>query len=247
MYPWRRALLVSCVLVLGCLAVTVAPATATTPAQPDDSNVTVVAHYPTDDGDQNATLVTAADVAAVGAVEEQHGMYRVPVTLTADAGSSVASTLVEQGFTSEGVSSCRWQTTEDDTGYCLLTVVDGEVTFAASLAPELASAMESGDFEDDPQFVLAAQSKEKAQTIATQLRGGESTTSGSGDESATTTDVTSTADLPTTATSGDGGSGDADDGGAGEDAATSSSGSTPGFTVASVALALLSVALLTRR
>ncbi|WP_435363770.1 hypothetical protein [Haloarchaeobius sp. DYHT-AS-18] len=236
----QSLLLASSLAVLVCaVALVGAPVGAeTTPGE--NSTVTVVAHYPTDDGYQNETLVTKTDVAAVGTVEEQNGMYRIPVTLTEEAGASFASALVERGFTGEGVSNCRWERNRDDAGYCLLTVVDGDVTFAASLAPGLASAMESGNFEEDPRFVLAAQSKEKAERIAEQLRDGEATTGGSGDSGATTADATA-------AGGDDGGAGDADDGSDGEDAAANSSGSTPGFTAGGVALALLSVALLARR
>ncbi|MCT9096555.1 hypothetical protein [Haloarchaeobius sp. HME9146] len=237
----RSLLLASSLAVLVCtMALVGAPVGAeTTPGE--NPNVTVVAHYPTDDGYQNETLVTKTDVAAVGTVEEQNGMYRIPVTLTEEAGASFASALVERGFTGEGVSSCRWERNRDDAGYCLLTVVDGEVTFAASLAPGLASSMESGDFEEDPRFILAAQSKEEAERIAEQLRGGEATTSGSGDSEATTADATGGDD------GGDGESSDADDGSDGEGTAANSSGSTPGFTAGDVALALLSVALFVRR
>ncbi|WP_267639383.1 hypothetical protein [Haloarchaeobius amylolyticus] len=226
----RSLLATACLLLLACaVALGAAPVGAeSTPA--DDPNVTVVAHYPTDDGYQNETVVTPDDVAAVGAISEQNGLYRVPITLTEKGGTSFASTLVESGFTSDGVSGCRWQQTEADAGYCLLTVVDGEVTFAASLSPGLASSMESGDFEDDPRFVLAAESKAKAETIAEQLEAGgddgENNTTGSGDDSATTTD----GENPRA-----------------ENTATDSAGSTPGFTAVGVVLALLGTLLVARR
>ena len=78
------------------------------------------------------------------------------------------------GFTGEGVSACRYEPGGDatDTGYCLYTLVDGQVVFGASMSPDLARDFESGDFERDPAFIITAGNISDANQLQIDLQAG---------------------------------------------------------------------------
>ena len=61
---------------------------------------------------------------------------------------------------------------DDDPGRCLLTVLDGEVVFAAGVAPNLATAFESGSFDQDPSYRTTTTSFEDARELEINMRTG---------------------------------------------------------------------------
>lgn len=140
--------------------------------------VRVVASYPTDGGYDERQVLTHADFASVGEAQEGAGGRppSVPVTLTAESAEQFTTVLVEQGFTSEGVNACEFETDGDEppveAGYCLYTSVDDDVVYAASLSQGLAQTIESGAFTENPQFVLTTQDFERAEQLEQYLRSG---------------------------------------------------------------------------
>jgi preprotein translocase subunit SecD len=75
------------------------------------------------------------------------------------------------GFTSsDGINTCQWQDSPDEPGYCLYTVVDGEKTYGASMSAGLADTLDSGEFSQDPRFVMNTTDFEKAQELESDLR-----------------------------------------------------------------------------
>lgn len=231
---WNREHLApAAVALVLVLAGFVGVASAASPVeQSDEPNVTLVAHYPTDSGNENETLLTPADVATVGSPSQSSGGgVRVPVTLTDAGAESFANTLVERRFTEQGVNDCNWERSRDDAGFCLLTVVDGEVTGAFSLGSSLAQSLESGSFGDDPRFVFSARNESQAERIAAALRDGDGTDTATADGGA---DETATADAGAAAGTSD------------ETADQSDGGATPGFTVGAALAALVGTVLLGR-
>lgn len=135
-------------------------------AAPDAS---VVARYPAENGSMTETaVVTPDDVATAEQTRTANGGVGVAVTLTDAGAQSFADTLVDAGFTSEnGTGNCPADGAErNDGGYCLLTVVDGDVVYAAGLAPTLAENVESGGFEDDPRLLLTTATEANATRLA---------------------------------------------------------------------------------
>ncbi|WP_331234909.1 preprotein translocase subunit SecD [Natronorarus salvus] len=131
--------------------------------------------YPDGEGGyEERLLLEDDDIADVGfATEEGQQGPRVPVTLTNDGAVTFANAMRDEGFTTEGIQQgCAYQEDADEPGYCLLTVVDGEVVDAHSLGPDLAQGVESSEFESDPQFVMLAPSMDDARNLQINLRAG---------------------------------------------------------------------------
>lgn len=132
-----------------------------------DATAELVARYPADNGTMvERTVVAPADVASVSAPAEGRNGWQVPLELEQAAAASFADTLVDAGFTGEGVDSCPADGERNDDGYCLLTVVDGEVTSALGIAPGLADALESGTFEENPRLQFVTDDEATARTAA---------------------------------------------------------------------------------
>lgn len=144
----------------------------------DRGRVRLVAAFPTSGesggGRRRVTLATQGDFQRVGAVQAPNGARppSVPVTLTSEAARDLTEMLVEHGFTDEGVSSCRWQDDADDPGYCIYTVVDGEVRYAAGMSPGLAEAMRTGEWVEDPKFLMQTADASAARALRRNLVAG---------------------------------------------------------------------------
>lgn len=184
MRPRLAALLAA--LVVG--STTVGVAGSATGAAADDPTANIVARYPGDAGEMiEEPVVTRADIESVGEPENTTTGWAVRVTLTERGAASYAETLVDAGFTdADGVGSCTADSERNDEGYCLLTVVDGEVVEALSLGPSLADAIQSGEFETDPVVLVAVDDEASAERLARAFGDETDTKSTTG----TTTDVT---------------------------------------------------------
>jgi PGF-CTERM protein len=134
-----------------------------------DADASLVARHPAENGSMTETaVVTAEDVASAEPTTTQHGQPGVAVTLTDEGAQSFTDTLVDAGFTSDDATgNCPADGAErNDEGYCLLTVLDGEVVYAAALSPSLADAIEGGALADDPQLLLATATESNATRLA---------------------------------------------------------------------------------
>jgi preprotein translocase subunit SecD len=230
-------------------------------------DVAIVGGFPGSDGPRRVELVDASGIATVGSVQVRPGgAPYVPVTLTDAAARNFSRTLVDNGFTDEAnTSSCRYDESPDEPGYCIFTVVDGEVVYAASLSPGLADVMRNGEFVEDPRFVVTAVNRSTASSLATTLRTGPLpapvrvanttrvtgptpfTTPAAGTASPTPS-PTPAPDVDPTPTAGDGGGGTPTSG-SGETPAAGDGGPTdepsdagaPGFGVSAALAALLAL------
>ena len=97
---------------------------------------------------------------------------RVPVTVNNDAAERFQNRMNELGFTTEGVGQCRWRQNPDDPGYCLLTVVDGEEVYGASMGQDLAQTMRTEQFTSNPSFLMQTDDFAEAQELELNLRAG---------------------------------------------------------------------------
>ncbi|WP_436911332.1 preprotein translocase subunit SecD [Halosimplex marinum] len=148
----------------------------------DEGEVSIVATRPveTDNGTvyRNQTVLTNRQLenSQIGiAQSDESGQSFVPITLTEDAARNYSRDLVDLGFTSSeatGRQSCRYRQSPDDPGYCLYTVVDDEVVYAAGLDPGLAEDIESGQFLTAPSFIMQTRSMDEAQNLQINLRAG---------------------------------------------------------------------------
>jgi preprotein translocase subunit SecD len=123
-------------------------------------------------------LFTQEDLQAVSrAIEDQRGRTYVRVSLTPEAGQRFVEETTTNGFTGPGVDNCRYQVNESDPGYCLVTVRDGTATYAASMGPDLAEGIESGDFAQTNTFIMLTTNISEARDLRVDLQAGALPTS----------------------------------------------------------------------
>lgn len=151
-------------------AIATATATAAT-------TVEIVASYPVQSDGQTTqrqqTVLTEDDFASVSPAQQGSGGRppRVPATLTDAGATDFVAAMREYGFTSdEGIGACRYESDPEEPCYCLHTVVDEEIVYSAGMAPGLAEMLESGEFSENPAFVLQTENVSKAEEIAAALR-----------------------------------------------------------------------------
>jgi preprotein translocase subunit SecD len=153
----------------------------------DRGTVEIAARFPANetadtaaaDAYRDVTLLTNGDFVSVGTVQRPgtgSPAPAVPVTVTDEAAANFSSGLVEFGFTGEGVANCPTDAARADpanaTGYCLFTVHDGDVVYAAGMSAGLADQIESGEWAADPQFVMTATNESEAQELRAHLVAG---------------------------------------------------------------------------
>lgn len=108
------------------------------------------------DGDSEVDLLTVGDIDETGAVDESSsGAYVVPVELTPEGETGFEETLADVGAL------------ENPEAHEILTYLDGEVVFTASIAPGLADAVESGDWGGE--FRLAVEAEATARRLRQRL------------------------------------------------------------------------------
>jgi len=140
--------------------------------------VQIVAHFPERRNGsivyRDVPLFTQEGLADVRPVREdpQTGQPVVPVTLTQGAAENFSNAMRQFGFTSEGVSACRYREDSSDAGYCLYTVVDGRVVYAAGIALDLADIIRANEFVRDPAYQTSAPNTSAAQRLRINLQAG---------------------------------------------------------------------------
>ncbi|MFC7193436.1 preprotein translocase subunit SecD [Halosimplex aquaticum] len=147
-----------------------------------EGEVSIVASRPvqTDNGTvyRNQTVLTNRQLESsqIGVAEvSENGQPFVPITLTDQVAENYSEQLVNLGFTSSEATQsqrCRYKQNPEDPGYCLYTVVDGDVVYGASLDPSLAESIESGEFQKAPSFRMMTSSTDEAQRLQVNLRAG---------------------------------------------------------------------------
>jgi len=149
-------------------AATTPPTTASGTTPPRDLETVLVARYPASNGSMVEERVLDASTVASAApptYDSRSDSWRVPVRLTDAGASSLATALVDAGFTSDGVADCPTTDARNDRGHCLLLVADGEVQTAFAVGERFAATVESGEFEADPRFVLVTANETAAKKV----------------------------------------------------------------------------------
>lgn len=105
------------------------------------------------DDDGEVELVTGADVASVGEVEQARNSdgYRIPVTLTDEGTESFADGLERVGAF------------EDPKDHKIRSYFEGELLYEATLGPGLADAIESGEWSGE--FLFHVSDRETAEKV----------------------------------------------------------------------------------
>jgi preprotein translocase subunit SecD len=142
-------------------------------------SVRVDIYYPTQ---QNGSRVhqtregvlTQEDFAKISPAEAGEGGQPpfVPVAIKESVASDFQRATVETGLSQQGGTTCRYFESPNGTEGCLLLVQDGEVVNAFGMSPGLASSMRSGQWAQDPQFILQTRNFSEAQEVAINLRAG---------------------------------------------------------------------------
>ena len=159
----------------------------------DRGQVEILALYPGDGGYETQSLLSQSDLAEIGGAQQEQGETFVPIRLNEQAGQRFGDAMRENGFDQQGGTRCSYElersleeNMDDDPGRCLLTVLDGEVVFAAGVAPNLASSFESGAFDEDPSYRTTTTSFEDARELEINMRTGALRTTLDIDERGTT-------------------------------------------------------------
>lgn len=143
----------------------------------ETSEFAIAASYPIETTSspehQRQTIFTKEDFTNIGPVEEGEAQPPfIRVTPTDEAAQRFVDIMNENGFTDEGVMNCRWRQNPDNPGWCLLTVFENEVRFAAAMGSELASSIKSGEYLDDPTFIIQTSDASEAERIHALLQNG---------------------------------------------------------------------------
>jgi preprotein translocase subunit SecD len=146
----------------------------------DRGQVEIWALYPGDDGNYTKeSLLDSGDLADIGNARQDDGFY-VPIRLDDEAGSRFGEAMRENGFAREGGTRCNYayenRTIDDeiegDPGRCLLTVLDGDVVFAAGIAPGLADSFRSGAFDEQPRYRTTTTTYQDARDLEINMKTG---------------------------------------------------------------------------
>jgi preprotein translocase subunit SecD len=131
------------------------------------------AYYPDNGNQTNSTVLTHEQLESAQISPPQtnrQGRPVVPIVLSDSAAQDFVDAMQEYGFTSaQGTSNCQFS---EGSGYCLLTVLDGEVVYDASMGGSLAQDIESGAFQKQPSFVIEADSMSEARELQVNLQAG---------------------------------------------------------------------------
>ena len=142
--------------------------------------VEIWALYPTEDSEyETQSLLDQDDLADIGGARQEEGDTFVPIRLTDEAGARFGDAMRANGFDQAGGTQCAYDLNRsldenmgEEPGRCLLTVLDGEIIFAAGIAPNLASSFESGAFDEDPQYRTTTTTFEDARDLEINMRAG---------------------------------------------------------------------------
>ena len=127
-------------------------------------------------------LLTQGDFAGIRPAQQasQGNPPRVPVTLTPPAAENFTNAMQNFGFTGPGINACDQEAAYNgtgDPGYCLLTVVDGDVTYAADMSAGLAEDLRPRPDGEAPflttrGFSMNTRSFDEAQNLKLNLESG---------------------------------------------------------------------------
>ncbi|MFC7096919.1 preprotein translocase subunit SecD [Halobaculum marinum] len=140
----------------------------------------------------NTTAITQEQFQSVGtARQDDSGGAFVSVAVREEAAPSVQRTFVDTNVAQPGGSDCRYESNPQSTEPCILVVRDGAVVSSFGMDGGLANSMQSGEWANNPTFILTTGSGqaafERAQEVSVDLRAGALPAPLALDEGTTTT------------------------------------------------------------
>ncbi|MFB6254530.1 MAG: preprotein translocase subunit SecD [Halobacteriaceae archaeon] len=137
--------------------------------------VKIVASFPAPGnktGTIRKTVLTQGDFASIQPPTTQQGVPVVPVTLTQSAAKDFAAAMLKYGFTTgRGIENCQYQSAPNSS-YCILTVLNGEVVYAAGMGGNLAQDIRTGNFNQTGKFVIQTRNMSEARQLQINLQAG---------------------------------------------------------------------------
>ncbi|MFB6124180.1 MAG: preprotein translocase subunit SecD [Haloferacaceae archaeon] len=136
--------------------------------------VRVDVYYPTNGNYTQEMVLQREDFQSIGTAQQggEGQQPHVPVVIRESVAPELQNTLVQTGVAKQGGSQCTYMRNPNSTSACMLLVVDGEVVNAFGMSPGLASSMRSGEWAQDPRFVLQTRNFSEAREVAINLRAG---------------------------------------------------------------------------
>ncbi|QLG61309.1 preprotein translocase subunit SecD [Halorarum salinum] len=140
-------------------------------------SVSVVAYHPTEnesDGYTNTTVIRQEDFQRIGGAQQgdQGPGPHVQVAVKDSEANRVQQTFVETGVAGEGGTTCTYESDPGSTQPCILVVRDGAVVSSFGMDGDLAGSMRSGEWAENPTFILVTGNFSDAQQVAVDLRAG---------------------------------------------------------------------------
>jgi preprotein translocase subunit SecD len=144
----------------------------------DRGVVEIVARYPVQQGNstgyENKTVLTHQQLqrAQVGTARVAGGQPGVSVTLTEADGQAYANALSNSGFSSSNAANACRPDESPPGGYCLMTVIDGEMANSYGIVPQLLASILNGEWEKSPTFRITTTSIDGARDVQINLKAG---------------------------------------------------------------------------
>ena len=137
-------------------------------------NVRVDAYSPNGEGYEQTTVLERDDFQSIGNAQQggEGQLPNVPVVVREDVAPRFQEQMVQTDVAGQGGSRCSYGVSPNSTDACLLLIVDGEVVNSFGMSPGLANSMRSGDWAQDPRFILQTQNFSGARDVAINLRAG---------------------------------------------------------------------------
>ncbi|QLG29473.1 preprotein translocase subunit SecD [Halorarum halophilum] len=139
-------------------------------------SVSIVAYHPSENGSgyTNTTVIRQEDFQRIGGAQqgEQGPGPHVQVAVKDGEAQRVQQSFVDTGVAQQGGTTCTYESNPGNTQPCILVVRDGNVVSSFGMDPGLAQSMRSGEWAENPTFILVTGNFSDAQQVAVDLRAG---------------------------------------------------------------------------
>jgi len=156
----------------------------------DRGVVRILAGYPAENGTYVTTEVLSRDdIADVGNARESgpNNQPGVDVTVADSAATRFQEDMVEYGFDQQTFCNYNNEDPQNSSGRCMMTELNGEVVFSASVEQGLAELFATGEFDENPVYTSSTGSMDEARELELSLKTGSLATTLNFDEQRTQT------------------------------------------------------------
>jgi preprotein translocase subunit SecD len=118
-------------------------------------------------------VLTQENFDSIGNVQQRsENEYGVSVTVSDEAAPRFTEAMQEAGFTQATPCQYNRENPQQSSGRCLLATLNGEVVFDGGVNSGLAQQFRTGEFVNDPTFVMTTPTREQARDIELSLKAG---------------------------------------------------------------------------